>query len=58
LLAQRRDLFGFAGADEVLGGRVFDPLVGAPDDIEASGIGQQRQLAQRVLGRPRAAVAG
>jgi hypothetical protein len=57
-IVQRGDLLGLAGADEVLREGPFEPLVHAPDDIEAGGIGQQRQLAQGVLGAPGAAVAG
>jgi hypothetical protein len=58
LVAQRGDLLDLAWADEVLGERLLEPLVGATDDIEAGGVGQQRQLLERVGGLPRAAPAG
>ena len=58
LFAQLGDLCNLAGADEMLGERLLEPLVEATDDIQAGSIGQQRQLTQRVLGAPGAAVAG
>jgi hypothetical protein len=45
LLAQRGDLFDFAGADEMLGEGLLQPLIQAADDIQAGGVGQQFQLA-------------
>jgi hypothetical protein len=58
LVAQRGDLFGLAGADKVLGEGLLQPLVHAADHLQVGGIGQQRQLLQRILRAPQAAVAG
>jgi hypothetical protein len=55
---QHGDLLDLAGSDEVFGEGLLEPLVEAADDVQPGGIGQQGQLAQRVLSAPRAAVAG